>query len=143
MRRAFIVPLALLAATAAPPQAPAQAAAPAPSAVTAALLRHQDDARLYVNRLLEGITLTAEQRSRVDSIVQRWSVNNAQEANQPVTQEPQDTTERRPSPNNPNPVAPQTVDYTQLEAQVRSVLTPEQQRIWDANVERVRPHRRA
>ncbi len=141
MRRSFIVPLALLAATAA--QAGAQAAAPAPRAITVALLRQQDDARLYVNRLLEGITLTAEQRASVDSIVQRWSINNAQEANQPVTQEPQDTTDRRPSPNNPNPFAPQTVDYTQLEAQVRSVLTPDQQRIWDANVQRVRPHRRA
>lgn len=136
-RTTLIIPLAVLAATAA--NAGAQAAVPAPRAVTEAA--RQDDARLHVNRLLEGITLTAEQRARVDSIVQRWSYNSAQAANQPVTDEPQDTTRREPSPNNPNPAAPRTWDYSQLESQVRSVLDPEQQRIWDANVQRARPSR--
>lgn len=139
-RRIPIIALALAAAAAF--EARAQAPAPAPRVIAAAA-RQQDDARLHVNRLLEGITLTAEQRARVDSIVQRWSYNNAQVANEPVTDEPQDTTKREPSPNNPNPGAVVTVDYTQLEAQVRSVLEPEQQRIWDANIQRFRvPARR-
>ena len=44
----------------------ARAQAAAPAARVAAAAVPQDDARLHVNRLLDGITLTAVQRARVD-----------------------------------------------------------------------------
>lgn len=102
--------------------------------------RVQDEARQHVNRLLEGITLTAEQRGRVDSLIGRFNptVGGAPNPQQPVEESP-DTTRRQP--NNPNPTAQQQTDYTQLEAQVRSVLAPEQQASWDRNVEARRPQR--
>lgn len=101
--------------------------------------RVQDEARQHVNRLLEGVTLTAEQRSRVDSLIGRFNPTmGAPNPQQPVEETP-DTTRRQP--NNPDPTAQQETDYTQLEAQVRSVLTPEQQATWDRNVQARRPQK--
>lgn len=92
----------------------------------------QDDARNHVNRLLEGITLTAQQRQRVDSAVTRFA-SNTQAPVQP-TEEPQDTAKRMPGDTLRTSTMGGMSDYTALDAQVRSLLTPEQQRIWDRNL---------
>ncbi len=116
-------------------------------------LNQQNDARAHVDKLLEGITLTAQQRTKVDSIVQKFGTAQPGGMNQgSVTDEPQDTTGRRSdtttSTSSRSDTTTQTSTYggqtgvqqnanqqfSQLDAQVRAVLTPEQQNIWDRNV---------
>ncbi len=119
-------------------------------------MNQQNDARAHVDKLLEGITLTAQQRTKVDSIVQKFAVAQPGGMNQGnVTEEPQDTVGRRSdTTTTTTPTTPKSdtttstttyggqtgvqqnniQQFSQLDAQVRAVLTPEQQNIWDRNV---------
>ncbi len=108
-------------------------------------------ARQHVDQLLQGITLTAQQRTKIDSLVQKFSTAQQGGMQQgSVTEEPQDTARTQSSSSSSTASADTTQTrsyggqtpnqqniaqrFTQLDAQVRAVLTPQQQNIWDRNV---------
>ena len=97
--------------------------------------QRQDSTNWYQQRttaLLKGITLTAEQKAKVDSIQLKFKGQLPPMPNQ---------TQRQNDPNNPSPTtqpdsAQQSMLFMVLERQdteVRAALKPDQQKIWDKN----------
>lgn len=77
-----------------------------------------------MQRLLEGITLTPEQRTKVDSVTARYA--GQMPAFTPGA--PPDSATR----------AKMRDLYQKQDGEVRALLTPDQQKVWDANVEAMR-----
>ena len=77
-----------------------------------------------MQRLLQGITLTPEQQTKVDSITARYA--SQMPAFTPGA--PPDSATR----------AKMRDLYQKQDAEVRAVLTADQQKTWDANVEQMR-----
>jgi hypothetical protein len=84
-----------------------------------------------MNSLLKGITLTSEQKAKVDSIQIKFK-----------DQLPPMPNQTRPNdPNNPNPsTQPDSAQQSMLlmvldrqDTEVRAVLKPDQQKVWDKN----------
>ncbi len=115
-RLAFLV-AALAAATAASAVAQNPPAGAAPSG-------RQGFAQQRMERLLQGITLTTEQRARFDSI------EAAFRARMPAT-----TPGQAPDPAQ---MQQRRELMASQDSALRAVLTPEQQTVWDRNVEQAR-----
>lgn len=77
-----------------------------------------------MQRLLEGITLTPEQQTKVDSVTARYA--GQMPAFTPGA--PPDSATR----------AKMRDLYQKQDGEVRALLTPDQQKVWDANVEAMR-----
>jgi Spy/CpxP family protein refolding chaperone len=119
-RRFAVLPAILLALSA----APALAQGPPPPAGAQQLQGPGAFAQRRMQALLQGITLTAAQQARIDSIQARTA-----------TQMPAFTPGAPPDP----AARQQRRELMQRQdSTIRAVLTPEQQALWDRNLEQMR-----
>jgi Spy/CpxP family protein refolding chaperone len=84
-------------------------------------------AQRRLETLLQGITLTAAQRGKVDSVITRYAPELP--AGSPENSTDSNLTQRW------NLILPR------IDNEVRVALTPDQQRVWDRNVEQLRTRR--
>lgn len=123
--RSLIVPAALIAlgATSAVAQTPTTPAPQSPTTNQSYSPASPASARLQ--RLLQGITLTSEQQTRVDSVVARFA--------------PQLQSSGSDSP--PPDSARTRATLERQDSEVRNILTRDQQQVWDRNVMALRNSR--